>query len=332
MFQTPKFHLGSPTQVGPLTVFPVWTDAPQPTRPLRARLPKGATIGEHDDGATVEHLLVDNPTAKAFLLPAGTVFAGGQQDRTLLATVVVGPQSRLRLDVRCVEAGRWGGGRRQQIRARRAPLAVRGALCGIDRHDGHPHGSQHGGAPIGGALYDDGRFDGGLPVRRGDQGEVWRRVATYQELGASATGSLLPALEEPRTTDLVTELGRLAPLPGQRGVLIGIAGHPALLEVFDHPTLLADQWEPILTSVAADAARVPVTATTGARARTFAAHVSNRRLARCGRAGVAHAAEARDQLAVIDAVVDDHRADHGDNPSGPIHLTALNARHHLVRG
>jgi hypothetical protein len=169
-------------------------------------------------------------------------------------------------------------------------------------------------------------------VRRGDQGEVWRRVASYQELGASATGSLLPALEGPRTTDLVTELGRLAPLPGQRGVLIGIAGHPALLEVFDHPTLLADQWEPILTSVAADAARVPVTATTGARARTFAAHVSNRRLARCGRAGVAHAAEARDQLAVIDAVVDDHRADHGDNPSGPIHLTALNARHHLVRG
>ena len=52
MFQTPKFHLGSPTQVGPLTVFPVWTDAPQPTRPLRARLPKGATIGAHDDGAT----------------------------------------------------------------------------------------------------------------------------------------------------------------------------------------------------------------------------------------------------------------------------------------
>ena len=40
----------------------------------------------------------------------------------------------------------------------------------------------------------------------------------------------------------------------------------------------------------------------------------------------------RGRAAVIDAVVDDHRADHGDNPSGPIHLTALNARHQLVRG
>lgn len=329
MFQTPTLHLGSPTQVGPLTIFPVWTDAPQPARPLRTRLPKGATIGEDDGGATVQHLVVDNPSPKTFLLPAGTVFVGGQQDRTLLATVLVGPHSRQHLDVRCVEAGRWGGGRRQRIRGHRAPLAVRGALCGIHGDHGHHPG------PYPGGPADRTPFDDRQPVRRGDQGDVWRRVAAYQHLAASPTGSLLPALEAPRTTDLVAELAHLAPLPGQRGVLIGIAGHPALLEVFDHPTLLADQWEPILTSVAVDAIRVPVVPTTGARARTFAAHLSNRRLAPCGRAGVATAAEGRDHLAVIDAVVADPRTDPAENlaedGTGPIHLTALNARHQLVR-
>ena len=30
MLQTPTLHLGSPTQIGPLTIFPVWTDAPEP--------------------------------------------------------------------------------------------------------------------------------------------------------------------------------------------------------------------------------------------------------------------------------------------------------------
>lgn len=41
MITTPTIHLGSPTQVGPLTVFPVWTDAPEPKRPVRASIPRG---------------------------------------------------------------------------------------------------------------------------------------------------------------------------------------------------------------------------------------------------------------------------------------------------
>ena len=304
MLQTPTIHVGSPTQVGPLTLFPVWTDAPVPRHPLRARLPRGATIAEADGGAVVEQLTVHNPTTTAFLLAAGTVFAGGQQDRTLLTGVVVGAQSTLDLEVRCVEAGRWGGGRRHQLRPRRVPLAVRGALAGVDaagpdRHD--------------------------RPKWRGDQGEVWRRVALYQQPAPSVTGSVLPALDGPG--DLVDALLAHRPLPGQRGVLVGIAGHPVLLEVFDHPDLLDQQWEAIATSLAADAAFAPAVVTPGRRARIFATHVSNRPLRARGRAGTAVAAEHRDEFTVIDALVD------GDTGVAlpPIHLTALNARHQLVR-
>src|SRR5690606_26653 len=114
----------------------------------------------------------------------------------------------------------------------------------------------------------------------------------------SGTSSLLEATGA-RADELLRELAGLRPLLGQRGVLIGIAGHPALLEVFDHPKLLADEWEPILTGVAADAVFAPAIPTTGRRARYFAQHVSNRTLRPWARAGEAVAVEDRDALAVI---------------------------------
>ena len=304
MLQTPTLHLGSPTQIGPLTIFPVWTDAPEPKRPIRTAVPRGASIGEVEGGAVVERLTVDNPTGKSFLLPAGGIFEGGQQHRALLHSVVVGAETIVDVDVRCVEQGRWSGGRSQRLHRRRAPLAVRGALSGItgprSRHDGSP--------------------------QRGDQGRVWGQVSRYEEaVGRSSTSSLLDATG--RTSDeLLRELAGLRPLLGQRGVLIGIGGHPALLEVFDHPKLLADEWEPILTGVAADAAFAPVVPTTGRRARYFAHHVSNRTLRPWAQAGEAVAVEHRDALAVIDGVVDGRTG----VPGAPIHITALNARHALV--
>ena len=97
--------------------------------------------------------------------------------------------------------------------------------------------------------------------------------------------------------------------------------------MFDHPDLLDQQWEAIATSLAADAAFAPAVVTPGRRARIFATHVSNRPLRARSRAGTAVAAEHRDEFAVIDALVD------GDTAVAlpPIHLTALNARHQLVR-
>jgi hypothetical protein len=305
MLPTPTIHLGSPTQVGPLTVFPVWTDAPVPERPLRTTVPRSARIGEVDGGAVVERLTVHNPTAKSFLLPAGGIFEGGQQHRVVLHSVVVGAESRLDLDVRCVEQGRWSGGQRQRLHRRRAPLAVRGALSGIvargDARRGHH-------------------------PTRGDQGRVWDQVSRYEErVGRSHTGSLLEATARAEE-DLVRALDGLRPLLGQRGVLIGIGGHPALLEVFDHPKLLASEWAPILTGIAADAVFAPVVPTTGRRARIFAEHVSNRALRPWTQAGAAVALEHRDDLAVIDAVADARTPE----PGAPIHLTALNPRHALV--
>jgi len=300
MTTTPTIHLGVPTQAGPLTVFPVWTDAPLPEKALRARLPKGATIDELPDGSEVEYLTVHNPTPKTFLLPGGSIFDGGLQHRALVHSVVVDAHSDLTIDVRCVEQGRWGGRKTQQLHRRRAPLAVRGALRGVSAD----------------RVADD------PDLVFADQTDVWSRVHRYEaSAGPSVTSSLVEMTDrlEPAGTDA---LGELRPLLGQRGVLIGVGGHPAVLEIFDHPRTLADQWDAILTSVVADARLAPARSTSGARARTFVNRVSRRQLAGRDRAGAAVAASARDDLAVIDATVAEAER--------IVHLAALNARHQLV--
>ena len=299
MTTTPTIHLGAPTEVGPLTVFPVWTDAPLPATALRAQVPRGASIDELSS-ETVERLKVHNPTPKPFLLPGGSIFDGGLQHRALVHSVVVEADSDVTIDVRCVEQGRWGGRSNQRLHRRRAPLAVRGALRGVVADQPSRGGD----------------------VGHADQMEVWSRVHRYEVAAGPSVTSSVVEMGDRVEVEAASALDGVRPLLGQRGVLIGIGGHPALLEVFDHPRTLADQWDAILTSVVADARLVPSRPTTGARARTFAHRASCRPLAGRERAGAATACSVRDDLAVIDAVVaDDARM---------VHLAALNVRHQLV--
>ncbi len=287
-------HVGSATHVGPLSIFPVWTDAPTPPRAARTSLPRGARIEELPDGPEVETLRLSNPTSTSFLLPGGTLFDGGWQHRVLVHSVLVAERTDLDLDVRCVEQGRWDGTAEQRMHRRRAPLAVRGALRGL-RVDRHAN-------------------------QRADQGDVWSRVQRYEQShGSSASASLVEVTD--RLDAVLGEvLSAVRVLPGQRGVLIGIGGHPVLLEVFDHPGTLESQWEAIVGGVLADAALVPARRTPGHRARSFAARISNRRLDPAP--GFPARGEVRDDLVAVDGLT--------SGPDRLVHLTALNVRHDLV--
>lgn len=129
----------------------------------------------------------------------------------------------------------------------------------------------------------------------------------------------MTAVLEPRVDDV---LAAIPLLDGQRGILVGVGGHPALLEVFDHTRTLAEQIPAILGGVLADAMLVPARPTPGRRARTFARRVSRRRLDLSAAAGAGFLAEAFDDLADVEAVAtrDEHL----------VHLSALNIRHDLV--
>lgn len=295
----PALHLGAPTVVGPLTLIPIWTDAPVPDAPTLLEPPAAATIGELDSGPNVELLTAKNPTALPYALLEGTIVDGGWQHRVLVHSVLVGANAQLDLPVRCVEQGRWNGDTAQRLHRRRAPLGVRGATHGVRRPT------------------EDSRVAG-----RVDQGDVWSRVSAYEQAyGASPTSSLVEVLDQAKVTD---ELRAAVPAPllGQRGVLVGVAGHPALVEIFEHPDQLTQQWGALIDGLLASTLHVPRQATSARRARAFIGRLTSRALPETSPAGVGVLAETTDDLVSVRALEsDDGRT---------VHATALNVRHELV--
>ena len=299
----PGLHLGAPVVHGPLTVFPVWTDAPLAgRRRYTTATSRGATVAELPDGPSVGRLQVTHDGQRPRVLFGGMLLEGGWQHRVLLDDVAVARGGHQVVEVACVEQSRWGGSRAQRTGSRLAPIAVRGATHGL-RMDSDP-------SPNGGAG------------RRADQGDVWRRVARYERLhGASATSSLVEVAG--RLDDQVTALVALVrPLPGQRGVLIGIGGHPVLLEVFDHPRTLAEQWAGILGSVWMDGHAAPAVPTPGHRARAFVQRVSGAPLQATRQAGAGRGLSVEDG-----SLVSGRGLALG---STLVHAAVLNTRHELV--
>lgn len=301
MLITPTIHLGAPSAVGPLTVFPVWTDAALPRRAVRTGVPRRARVTEVAGGSVVELLTVANPTAAPFVLTGGTIVAGGWQHRVLTGSVLVAADASLDIDVRCVEQGRWGGRSGHAVSRARAPLAVRGALRGVVR---------------------PGSRREAMPERSAAQHEVWDRVELYESaLGSSPTSSLVEVTAHAEI-DVESLVGEVEALPGQRGVLVGVGGHPAVLEVFEHPSGLRRELRSILRGVAVDALLAPAEPTPGRRARAFVARVSRRAVEPAGAAGHGGRIGAADDLADLDGLsMDDDRL---------LHLSALNVRHTLV--
>jgi len=300
MVALPALHLGAPVQAGPLTIFPVWTDAPLDDRPYRTTLPKAGKVAELQDGPSVPELKVTNPGAAPVLLIEGALLEGGWQHRVLAHSVLVGAHDDVTVEVRCIEQHRWGGDRDQRMGTRNAPLAVRGALRGI--RTGVPRQAEH--------------------AHVADQYDVWARVTHYERsYGRSDTSSLVEVQTnlDNQVQDIVKTV---RPLPAQRGVLIGIAGHPVLLEFFDHPQTLIDEWDAILTSVTVDALMTPAEPTSGRRARTFLRGVMATGVVDTGPAGTATAFAGSDgNLVSARGIATADRI---------IHAAAINIRHQVV--
>lgn len=109
---TEPLRLGDPDVQGPLTVFPVFGPEPRLAYVSFAQgRAAGASIKELQSGASVNDLIVLNPTDVAVLLYEGEEVLGAQQNRTFDVSVLVGPRTQLQVPVSCVEAGRWDGRR-----------------------------------------------------------------------------------------------------------------------------------------------------------------------------------------------------------------------------
>ncbi|MEJ7786393.1 MAG: DUF6569 family protein, partial [Solirubrobacteraceae bacterium] len=85
-------RLGDPDVHGPLVVFPLFGPGPrQEYLSFSQAQSAGATIKELEQGASVNDLVVLNPTDHAVLLYEGEQVLGAQQNRTFAVSVLVGP-------------------------------------------------------------------------------------------------------------------------------------------------------------------------------------------------------------------------------------------------
>ena len=277
MMTMPALHVGQGATAGPLTVFPVWAAEPGPAG-LATGLAADVRVGERDGRPVVGQLVLTNTGSAPALLVEGELLEGGWQHRVLLHDLVLAPGRSMVAPVACVEAGRWGGGGQHARRARRASGAVRATL----------HTTS--------------------PSMR--QGEVWRRVSGYDTaMGASATSSFLdhldafdsdraaPSLDSRRppapggpaagpspaeVDGWLREVRAVAPLDGQRGVVVGVAGQPVLLEVFPSSQALTEALPALLTGLLLDAvaAGAPVEPTPARRARRIVERLDGERFHR----------------------------------------------------
>jgi hypothetical protein len=263
-----RFHVGSGTTVGPLTVFPLWSEA-KPVSNYTTPRASNLRVTELAE-PQITQLTVTNGSSRGLLIPEGTILDGGFQTRVVERDIFVAPGASRAADVRCVEQGRWHGNLDHAVDGR-APISVIAALRGIG--DQHPD-MQH---------------------------RVWSRVSKIQDkLGHSATSNLLDVMadqglneREERKADserrlrreahqsqqiaphIIAELERVASvaLPGQAGVLVGVGGRPIALELHGNHMVLSRQIQQMLKAILLDASTIEWRPTRSQLARDFAEEI-----------------------------------------------------------
>jgi hypothetical protein len=286
MITIPDLHVGHGAAAGPVTVFPVWADA-VPLRGVTTGTAARVDVSELPDGADVQRLSVANLGSRPALLLEGELLEGGWQTRALACDLLIAPKASAVVDVACVEHGRWHGATGHARRARRVSGSVQHRLRGRETSRQH---------------------------------EVWDCVARFEQAtGPTASGSFADHLDR-----LAPEDAAVRVLPGQTGLITGVAGWPVALELFGSPSALSAHLPGILDAARLDALLAghaePVP---GRRARRLAAALSALPLESAPvHAGDGHALTAGGAhlaargIAVADGIL--------------AHLSALNLRHQLI--
>ncbi len=246
----PNLHIGAGTNVGILTLFPVWTSAPG-LLGISSGAHTKVSISELASGPQVSKLTARNIGTKPALLLEGELLEGGHQHRVCASDVLLGVGEYRDIDTYCVERGRWGGANRHNRNARRAPLSVRAELVSR-RQDSESGGRQAG---------------------------VWARVSRYQGLNrVSSTSSLVEHIDAASARVLTGSATFPRALEGQRGVIVGFGGEPLMMEVFGTSTLFSRHYcqfaEAALLDAQLFAGSVSETTTPAQAVREFAARIA----------------------------------------------------------
>jgi hypothetical protein len=188
-------------------------------------------VTEIDEAGSVPELMAVNDSERPVLLIDGEELQGAKQNRILNTSVLLGPKSRTRIPVSCVEEGRWSQTSPTFRTGNYSPSSLR------QRKSRDVHSS----------LRARGRA-------QSDQRAVWDSVAAH--ISARSAQSPTRAMSDAMAT-LSDDIGRYheaLPYPADAcGVVAAISGRFVAMDAFDSPTTLEAIWDRLVASYAMDA-------------------------------------------------------------------------------
>ena len=226
---SPGQKMLAPITFRQLVIFPVIQTAAGLDKTQYMTLSEGlhkklVAVSEVGGGGSVNTLLVTNKSERPLLILGGEVVLGGQQDRILGQDTIIPAHEEMRVQVFCVEHGRWSGGRQFSAAQGMADTKIRVR-----------------------AKY------------RADQSQVWAEVAkknaahgvaaatgTYRNLAAGAEGKAALA---PYREHIGATLGKLPEAKKVVGVVAAINGRVTSVELFARPELFAAYRDKLLDSI-----------------------------------------------------------------------------------
>ena len=233
--------VGAPLTRAGISLIPVYLHGDNP--PAVSADTGTLTVTEAPN-ANVPTLVITSTAGLPTLIAEGEVLRGGQQDRVVNTSVLVPAGAALEVPVSCIEQGRWGGEREFGRSARYASRRIRRAKTWSVAEN---------------VRHSDTRAS---DSKRSNQGLVWNTVAhEIDRLGANNdTGTFLAAdsalAANARINAAHTEVARLGPLPGQRGVVVAHGGRIVSCDLYASTELLAAHWEGLVASWFLDAPEV----------------------------------------------------------------------------
>ncbi len=160
-----SYQMQEPLQYGNLTLIPIThstTGIKDDTLTLSEALKKKVvTISEVGSSGTVPQLSITSRSDQSIYVPFGAIVTGGKQDRMVRKDIIVKAGDTARLDVYCIEQGRW-----------RADNGSHGVAAEFEA-------SESFGSP---------RLKASS-ARKASQGEIWSRVQDYNESFGNLTSS-----------------------------------------------------------------------------------------------------------------------------------------------
>jgi hypothetical protein len=236
-YLTDPLRVGEPDVAGPLAVYSLFGPEPEHEYvPFAQGRANGVKITEIETEASVNDLVIENPTGTAVLIFEGEEVLGAQQNRTFDVSALIAPGTRINVPVSCVEVGRWDASR---------------------------HVEEFSPAPQ--TAYPELRRAKALQVReavaagreaRASQVAVWNDIADKSQRydAHSPTGAMHDIYEQRR--DRLHELNEAIDLEeGQSGALVAIGGRFAVLDWVSRPDAFAALHGPLVQGYALDALR-----------------------------------------------------------------------------